>query len=208
MAAMTPQPDYHDWPTKAECAKLLGCSAATLERMAKAGKLEVRYREVPKRRPEAVYNPTEIDRLIGERNPPFVAPAERDMNAIIAALDPNWKACAKLLGCSAATLERMAKDGKLEVRYREVPRRWPEAVYNPTEIDRMIGERNPPFVAAASTPRVPLSSKLYLTIDEAVEYSGLPASYLYRMIRGGGVLHVKADRWLRISRKSLERLDQ
>lgn len=169
MAGMTPQPDYHDWPTKTECTKLLRCSAATLERMAKAGKLEVRYREVPKRRPEAVYNPTEIDRLIGERNPPFVAPAEskgRDINAmIVAALDPNWKAILSARPSAVAT-------------------------------------------AAASTPRVPLSSKLYLTIDEAVEYSGLPASYLHRMIRGGGLLHVKADRWLRISRKSLERLDQ
>lgn len=174
MAAMTPQPDYHDWPTKAECAKLLGCSAATLERMAKAGKLEVRYREVPKRRPEAIYNPTEIDRLIGERNPPFVAPPGSAMMLN----NPG--------NVSADAVREALLSLPLLVRDRD-------------------GAAAP---EAASTPRVALSSKLYLTIDEAVEYSGLPASYLHRMIRGGGLLHVKADRWLRISRKSLERLDQ
>jgi hypothetical protein len=53
--------------------------------------------------------------------------------------------------------------------------------------------------------RVPLSQKAYLTLDEAVEYSGLPKAELLRMLRGCLLDGRKCGRWY-VRRKSLEAL--
>jgi excisionase family DNA binding protein len=59
--------------------------------------------------------------------------------------------------------------------------------------------------APASTPKVSLSQKAYLTLDEAVEYSGLTKSYLLMLIRQSRLLAVKTGGW-RVSRRSVESL--
>jgi excisionase family DNA binding protein len=58
---------------------------------------------------------------------------------------------------------------------------------------------------AASTPKVPITQKAYLTLDEAVEYSGLTKSYLLMLIRQSRLLAVKTGGW-RVSRRSVESL--
>jgi hypothetical protein len=168
---VTPQPDYHDWPTKAEAAEAIGISIRQLERMLETGKIHTAFRTVPHRRAACVCDPVAVSRIAGERR--AVRPTvERFASDAV----PIWPATPSLVPADSAA-------GKQAV-------------------DLFLQRRGLPLVHRA----VDLENKLYLTIEEAVEYSGLPASYLHKLIRQGGLLAVKADRWLRIGRKSLERL--
>jgi excisionase family DNA binding protein len=54
-------------------------------------------------------------------------------------------------------------------------------------------------------PRVPLPEKLFLTISEASEVSGLPQAYLLRQIRDGKLPTIKTGGH-RIRRTDLEKL--
>ena len=64
---MTPPPDHHDWPTKAEVAKAFGISMRSLEYLIEGGKIEVARRSVPGRRPLVVCNPLDVARVASER---------------------------------------------------------------------------------------------------------------------------------------------
>ena len=50
---------------------------------------------------------------------------------------------------------------------------------------------------------VPLHRKLYLSLKEAAEFSGLPQAYLLRKIKDGAIPAVKMPGW-RIRREDLE----
>ena len=134
-------------------------------------------------------------------------------------------------GFSLRSVERMLESGKIRSGRRSVPGRRPVVVCDPEGVAKVAGERRAanflgPLavgrvvngrealtsdgavapVAASNHKPVDLQTKIFLTLDEAVEYSGLPASCLHAKIRAGILKVEKADRWLRISRKSLESL--
>jgi len=66
------------WLPIADAATVIGCSTRTVERLARAGKLEQRLRPQAGSPAVAVYNPQDVSRLASERHPapaPFVLPA-------------------------------------------------------------------------------------------------------------------------------------
>ena len=56
-----------------------------------------------------------------------------------------------------------------------------------------------------SGPDVPLKDKLFLTVKEAVRFSGLPESTIRRLLRSGKLPGIKLGGW-RIRRADLEEL--
>lgn len=52
---------------------------------------------------------------------------------------------ADFLGVSIKTIERLASEREIEVRYRHVEGRRPEPVYNPADMDREKEKRTPAF---------------------------------------------------------------
>ena len=60
-------------------------------------------------------------------------------------------------------------------------------------------------LASVTPQRVPVTSKVYLPLKEASEYSGLPAAYLRRLI-GEGTLPALKTGGYRIRRADLEKL--
>jgi muconolactone delta-isomerase len=61
---MKKQPaNYENWLTKAEAAEALQCAQKTIEREASRGKIEQAWRRIPGRRPLAVFNPDDVEKL-------------------------------------------------------------------------------------------------------------------------------------------------
>jgi excisionase family DNA binding protein len=54
--------------------------------------------------------------------------------------------------------------------------------------------------------RVRVSERLFLTVDEAVEYSGLPQSHLRQLLKSGRLAGMKTGAGWRIRRADLEKL--
>jgi hypothetical protein len=150
-------PDFHDWPTKSEAADALHCSIREIERLVKAGKIRVHYRETPGRRPLTVHHPEDISRLADERR------AAQQQVLIEPARPPAIHEGPSVGAALLAALQQPAK------------------------------------------PCVPIAQKLYLTLPEAVEYSGRTHSYLLRAIKSRELRAVKDGGW-RIARAALERL--
>jgi len=70
--------DLSDWLPLLGAAMAIRCSRRTVERLARAGKLEQRLRPQKGSPPVVVYNPDDVARLAAERQPaapPFVLPA-------------------------------------------------------------------------------------------------------------------------------------
>lgn len=140
---------------------------------------------------------------------------------------------AQALQCAEKTIERLAAKGDLQQGFRRVPGRRPLAVYHPSDIERLKSNSipfvSPPLTdqstptalvpakensvtlitaltaALAKPPVVALDKKLYLNLDEAAEYSGLPRRHLQRLISDGKLEALKLGRWC-IKRSSLETL--
>ena len=139
---------------------------------------------------------------------------------------------AAILECSEKTIERMAERREVERRVRRTGTR-PRPVYNPKDIEQRreqneaveafpvvkrqgngnaLVKRNggedsfSPVIdlaAAMQRPRVKVNEKFYLTLDEAVELSGLSRAYLLRQIKAGELKAIK-DRGWKIRRSELE----
>jgi hypothetical protein len=65
----------------------------------------------------------------------------------------------------------------------------------------------PPQITHQARPqlaRVPVQNKLYLSLKEAADFSGLPQAYLLRKIKDGAIPAVKVPAW-RIGREDQER---
>lgn len=62
--------ELSSWITESEGAKQLNVSERTLRRKAEDGELQRRDRPLPGRRPEAVYDPREINALVEKAAPP------------------------------------------------------------------------------------------------------------------------------------------
>ncbi len=147
------QPDLSGWPTKLEAAQRVGVSHKTIERLAQDGKIEVRYRPVPGRRAEPVYNPNDLDRERDRRQPAgFVMPADAATEtAKSAPAESRALALRRPSDPLAALAEHLAKLAQA-------------------------------FPAEDAKPTVPIAQKQWLTLAEAVEYSGLSRQTLIRLI--------------------------
>jgi hypothetical protein len=178
---MSPQLGYHDWPTKSEAAQALGCSVRQVERMIEAGAIITGFRPVPHRRAACVCNPDDITRVAGERRaaaqPQSVVRDDKGMMRTLPEVDIA------------------AVSGSISGLSRVVMR----------ELLGLASDGARATVAASNPQAVPLSQKAYLTLDQAIEYSGLPKAELNRRMKMGLLETVRAGRWY-IRRKSLDTL--
>ncbi len=178
---MTPQPEYHEWPTMQEAAQAIGCSQRTLARWVAEKKLQtMKVSRIPPGgkhcREMLLCHPSDVARLAGERQPqPFV---QGDF-------------------VSAGSMDRLSNQAALAVGAR------PPNTQMLDVLQALGFYRNDKPVAVP----ISISQKAYLTLDEAVEYSGLPKAELLRMVQGvAPVLESrKCGRWY-IRRKSLDAL--
>lgn len=176
LQALTPQPTYSDWLTKAEAGQALGgLSVRQVERLIAGGKIQTASRPVPHRTAACVCNPGDVARMALERRASqlFVAPegiqspTGAESAAIVARNSP----------LDVSSIVRMAID---LVRSHDT--------------------------AMEDAPAVPITQKAYLTLDEAVEYSGLPKAEIKRMLKAGLCLDGrKCGRWY-VRRQSIEKL--
>ena len=123
----------------------------------------------------------------------------------------------KRTGLDARTIERKAKRGEIRQENRPVPGRKPLPVYHPEDVEKLSVKTLKPIALAtpgmptnrqvAATPEpvfiVPLHMKIFLTLKEAVAYSGLPKSYLEKCLRDKTIPAFKSNGW-RIKRIDLE----
>ena len=137
---------------------------------------------------------------------------------------------AAFLQVSEKTIERLARKGEIRRETRKRPGVRPSPVYSPEDLDRVKAAQVPQVVVMppqaeaggvpALAPRldlpsflqslvtgadVPLRDKLFLTVKEAVRFSGLPESTIRRLLRSGKLPGFKAGGW-RIRRVDLEEL--
>ena len=137
---------------------------------------------------------------------------------------------AGLLQVSEKTVERLARKGEIRRETRKRPGVRPSPVYSPEDLDRVKAAQvpqvvvMPPQAEAGGVPAlasrldlpsflqslvtgadVPLRDKLFLTVKEAVRFSGLPESTIRRLLRSGKLPGFKAGGW-RIRRVDLEEL--
>lgn len=154
------QADHSTWYSKHDASSKIGVSTKTIEQFAKDGKIQQALWKRPSGGPRvAVYAPTDVDRLAGERQaeaePPFVMPAGGNGNGhALARVTPND---------GAAILQAMLHT----------------------------------FQKASET-----SEKLFLTIPEAAEFSGLSEAYIRRACQAQTLAAIRDGGW-KIKRSAL-----
>ena len=173
--------DLSDWLPIADAARAIGVSTRTVERLAKASRVEQRLRPQAGSPPVAVYNPDDVARLASERQrtpPPFVLRAGSNGNG-------HGQGVSRVSGdpgallTSPLTLDPIAQFFALLCSRLQLPPSPP------------VAER--------------LSERPVLTLDEAVAASGWSRTYLLRKIHSGA-LTAEKDRGWKIRRKDLEQL--
>lgn len=163
---MASMPDnFEGWPTKAQLSKETGISERTLDRMVSKGELQQGYRQMPGRRPIALINPADAQKLrdsamkpsaflMQDENPPTLTHSDK----------------------SLALVKRSSTTDALTTAIQQA-------------------------VQSAQMQ----ATRLFLTLDEASEYSGLPKAYLSRALASGELPGLKANGW-RIRRRDLDKL--
>ena len=135
-----------------------------------------------------------------------------------------------VLPSSGASIGRLARKGEIRRETRKRPGVRPSPVYSPEDLNRVKNAQTPqvavlpPQAEAGGVPAlvprvelpsflqsllsgadVPLRDKLFLSVKEAVRFSGLPESTIRCLLRSGKLPGVKAGGW-RIRRGDLEEL--
>jgi hypothetical protein len=120
-------------------------------------------------------------------------------------------------GLDERTIERQAKKKTPRRAYRPIPGRKPLPVFHPDDVEKLLTRTLTPIPlktkglpatrkpAAIPAPLfVPISRKLFLTIAEAVAYSGLSDTLLRRSLHAGILAGMRDGGW-KIWREDLER---
>lgn len=139
-----------------------------------------------------------------------------------------------LTGWKERTLERYITNRYIDKATRSIPGTRPVTILNPDQVNELLAQqqqvtaktpevlktqerketrditpvRRPPPLPrqlSATPPPVPIERKLFLTVAESVEYSGLTGSYLRRLIRGGQLAAIKNGGY-KIKRIDLEKI--
>jgi excisionase family DNA binding protein len=128
-------------------------------------------------------------------------------------------------GISERTIERLIQRGEIRRELRHVPGRKPISILHPDDVVKLRAETLKPVPVPktelvkrenadtfpltaflAQFQNIKLTEKLYLTVKEASQFSGLPESYLRRQIKAGGIPAVRIGGY-RIKRDDLVRYD-
>lgn len=174
--------DLSTWLPIAEAASHIGCSTRTIERLARAGKLEQRLRPQAGSPAVAVYNPDDVARLASERRPaatPFVLDAGSG--------SPNGNGHHEPAQAVSTRLTSASADDPIRQLFAAALR----AVLSPP---------SPPVSGS-------VAETLYVTVKDAAAILGLPQADVRRLIHEGDLNHRLTGRGgIRIRRKDLEAL--
>lgn len=135
------------------------------------------------------------------------------------------------LQCSEKTVDRMAAAGKLQRRYQPKPHQKPAPMFHPADVEREEMARMRPHILQSTTAqgdnalavaaqetnqalavfermiRPPTGvPKLWVTIPEASELSGLSQALLHRLITAGKLQSIR-DGSRKVRRADLEQLN-
>lgn len=150
-------------------------------------------------------------------------------------LTESWltkQQAAQILQVAEKTIDRMAKSGKIQKELLKRPGQAPIVVFHPGDIERFKPVvpapysiwGNPPLVMSdtesnlskchevgqVSTPMSKVSKvrlPLWLTLQEAVDYSGLPEAILREFIAGGRIPALDVGRGRRGGRWRIRKVD-
>jgi Helix-turn-helix domain len=131
---------------------------------------------------------------------------------------------AQILQVAEKTIDRMAKSGKIQKELLKRPGQAPIVVFHPGDIERFKPVVPAPFVMSdtvssqsgivavgqVSTPMSKVSKvrlPLWLTLQEAVDYSGLPEAILREFIAGGRIPALDVGRGRRGGRWRIRKVD-
>jgi len=165
-----------EWLTLAETMRLLEKSQSTVERMVTAGAIATKVEPRPHRKPERLYNAADVRRM---------AENERDLGRSL-----------RLVKAPVST--QLAIPAEAISSLRDVTAEWGKGVT--ASLHEVMTE----WQKGAKRPR--LSEKLWLSLDEAVEYSGLSRADLLTLCQHDRLVARKSGGW-KIQRQSLEAFD-
>ena len=177
-----------DWLVAMEAAMRIGCSTRTIERLARAKRLEQRLRPQAGSPAVAVYNPSDVARLASERRrapAPFVLPAGSNGHG-------------RNAGTRVFRNPEQHDSTALELPAGDDPIRQLAAAFRAFLL-------SPPSPPKDVTVAAMAETTLFLTLTEAVARSGLSRACLLRKIKAG-TLDAEKDRGWKIRRKDLEAL--
>jgi hypothetical protein len=174
--------DPKTWKTKKEASELLGIATKTIERWVEKGLLSQETIKPPMQREMSVYH---IDDLKRARD-------EKQQHPVNARREPTSQTKTPATVQGVAPLGQ--KNGALVTR----PGRQTPATQTFPTLPASVWE------ALMSGRVVPLREKIYLTMDEARAYTGLPKNYLEEAVAKRKVKKVP-NRWL-LRRADLEKL--
>jgi excisionase family DNA binding protein len=147
---------------------------------------------------------------------------------------PSKAEVAERLGMHTKTIDRAINRGEIQQAYRRVAGRRPMPVLNPEDVAKleaatvqpqpyiMSGEQTgtmalaAPRVSAGSLPALvellqaasarPAPLPLFLTVDQAAEYTGLPGATVKAFLRDETLPAIKTGRGWRIRRSDLDKI--
>lgn len=166
-----------DWLTKREAAEFLGVNEKTIERLVKRKKLSQGWRNVGGgRRPMAIYSPADLKAIKEETPSGDILPSDPipdDDQDIFANYRASLRAKGAARDAEIASWEAAAKSQALALAKKN---------------KRATGIVEPPRAIVGP------QDKLYLTLDEAVQYSGLPKTFLEGLVKDGRLRAIEVGR--------------
>jgi len=122
---------------------------------------------------------------------------------------------AQELNISEKTVERLVAQGHIRLSYRRVPGRRSMVILHPDDCAKMRDQSllPQPILADNTTPKrhkktlmpQPLQAKVFLDLQEASAYSGLPEGLLKDLIKQGQLWAIRRGRYF-VKREALEEL--
>jgi len=177
-------PALSEWLTKQQAAETLGVSTKTIESFAAGGKLQSAKRSQIGRPPAVVYHPADVTRLANERhaNPAYVVPSSDAGAGAVVASPRTSPTASPSASPIQAMQERTVEDLRLALRLA---------------VERIQQDSGNP---------VALTDRVFLTVQEAAQLTGLPRTYLKELMREEKIPALKTGRGWRLRRRDLEAL--
>lgn len=188
------QSDVSNWPNEPETSDRLRCSVRTVRRYVERGELERRLREVPGQRPESVFNPEDIERLMVEK--PFFPGESLKLQSGSQQLQATSQTMPVPL--HPALAQTILIFQKLAEPIFEQNQKTLASLTEGMELIR----RSLP--EAPETP--PARFKMWMTISEASEYSSLTEGLLRRLARSGKLPSLRDGKGIKVRRSDLDML--